>query len=252
MSERTEQLRIRTPEGVTFGLPLAGPVSRALAWGVDAIVVIGTTLFLSKFVALLNLIDGDFATGAAILFFFALSIGYRICMEWFWRGQTLGKRILKLRVVDEQGLRLRFSQIAIRNLLRPIDVLPVAYLVGGAACFFSERAQRLGDFAASTVVIRQPHFSEPDARQILGGKFNSLRAHAHLAARLRHKTPPAIAGLALTALQRRDGYDPAARVELFADLAADLKARVEFPIETVEGLSDEQYVRNCVDILFNS
>ena len=55
---------------------------------------------------------------------FAISVGYAIFTEWFWRGQTVGKRLLRLRVIEEQGLRLQFSQIVTRNLLRFVDMLP--------------------------------------------------------------------------------------------------------------------------------
>ena len=109
MSERSEQLRIRTPEGVTFGLPLAGPVSRALAWGVDAMAVIAATALLAKFLALFSLINEDFGIAIMLLSFFALSIGYRICLEWFWRGQTLG---------NYQEARTRRVHMTLDNYLR--------------------------------------------------------------------------------------------------------------------------------------
>ena len=68
--------------------------------------------------------------------FHLLSIGYAIATEWLWNGQTVGKRVLRLRVMDVQGFHLKFNQIVIRNLLRFVDSLPATYLVGGAACFF--------------------------------------------------------------------------------------------------------------------
>ena len=54
----------------------------------------------------------------AILVFFVAQIGYGFFCEWLWRGQTVGKWMLRLRVVDAYGLQLQFSQIVIRNLLR--------------------------------------------------------------------------------------------------------------------------------------
>jgi len=71
----------------------------------------------------LGLISFDFARAFTVLAYFVIQIGYGIVMEWFWRGQTLGKRLLRLRVIDSQGLRLQFSQIVIRNLLRFVDML---------------------------------------------------------------------------------------------------------------------------------
>ncbi|HYR57824.1 MAG TPA: hypothetical protein VEO95_04310, partial [Chthoniobacteraceae bacterium] len=124
------------------------------------------------------------------------------------------------------------------------------YAIGGAACLLSRRAQRLGDLAANTVVVRLLRHSEPDLDQLLAGKFNSLRQHPHLEARLRQRASPEEARLALQALVRRDELDPAARVQLFAGLAEHFKELVAFPLESVEAMPDEQYVRNVVDILF--
>jgi hypothetical protein len=201
-------------------------------------------------ISLLSLLSFGVAQAAQIILFFVLSLGYRIVLEWSWRGQTIGKRVLRLRVVDAQGLRLHFSQIVIRNLLRFIDALPLCYLVGGIACVVSRRAQRLGDFAANTVVIRHPKLAEPDLDQLLSGKYNSFHPYPHLEARLRQRISATEAGLALQALLRRDELEPAARLEVFQDLAAHFRAKADFPAAATDGLTDEQYVRNVVDVLF--
>jgi hypothetical protein len=67
----------------------------------------------------------------------------------------LGKRALRLRVVGDQGEPLRFSQAAIRNLVRIVDFLPVGYAVGVIAIFLNVKNKRLGDFAAGTLVVRE-------------------------------------------------------------------------------------------------
>jgi uncharacterized RDD family membrane protein YckC len=248
--ERSNRLVIRTPEGIVFSLLLAGPLSRFLAWGVDvgcvAVAVIGIGALLTG----LQWISLDLIRAVAVLAYFLVSIGYGIALEWSWRGQTVGKRLLRLRVVDAEGLRLQFSQIVIRNLLRFIDMLPAFYFVGGLACLASRRAQRLGDIAAGTIVIYTPKAAEPELDQVFAGKFNSLRGWPHLAARLRQRASPLEASLALQALLRRDEFEPAARLELFDEIAAHFRRLVEFPPEACEGITAEQYVRNCADILF--
>ena len=247
---KTNTLLIRTPEGIVFALALAGPVTRFFAWLVDvACLAVFSQLILSA-IRMLGWISEDFVTALGILLFFIAQTGYGIGCEWLWRGQTLGKRLLRLRVMDAQGLQHQFSQVVIRNLLRFVDALPVAYLVGGIACLVSQRAQRLGDLAANTIVVRHPQPRQPDLEQLLAGKFNSLRTSPHLAARLRQRVSPAEAAAALQALVRRDELEPVARVQLFAELAAHFKSLVEFPPESVEGITDEQYVRNVVDVLF--
>ena len=171
-------LRIRTPQGITFSLLLAGPITRLLALAVDLSCVVLAMQILATAAAGIGWMSTDIATALQILAYVALSIGYGTLTEWLWRGQTIGKRLLRLRVIDEQGLRLQFSQILIRNLLRAVDMLPGLYLVGGMAMLLSRRAQRLGDYAANTVVVRSERVLEPDLDQLLSGKFNSLRVGA--------------------------------------------------------------------------
>jgi uncharacterized RDD family membrane protein YckC len=251
-SARTNTLVVRTPEGIAFSLLLAGPVTRFLAWFIDLACIIALGMLVGSLLGLVGILDRDLAQAFTILAYFAISIGYGMALEWLWRGQTIGKRLLRLRVMDENGLRLQFSQIVIRNLLRFIDGLPVAYLVGGAACVLSRRAQRLGDFAANTILVRHPRMLEPDLDQLLAGKFNSFRDYPHLAARLRRQVSPAEARLAFQALLRRDELSPLARVELFGAIAGHFRSLLEFPPEATIGLTDEHYVRNVVEILFSS
>jgi hypothetical protein len=155
--------------------------------------------------------------------------------------------------MDVRGLRLQPYQIIIRNLLRAVDSLPAAYLVGGLTSLFNRYAQRLGDLAANTIVIRERRVVEPDLDVILEKvHYNSLRDYPHLAARLRQQAAPEEAELALQALMRRDALTPEARVALFEELAAHFRQKVTFPQEALEGVSDEQYVRNVVDVLFKA
>ena len=250
--EKTNTLTIRTPEGVVFSMLLSGPVTRFLAWVVDLASIAVISSIIGSVLGVFGILARDLATAASILAYFAVSIGYGIILEWTWRGQTLGKRLLGLRVMDEQGLRLQFSQIVIRNLLRFVDSLPSFYFVGGLVCLLSRRAQRLGDVAANTVVVWSPKILEPDLDQILSDKYNSFHDYPHLEARLRQAVSPQESGIALRALLRRDELDPLARVELFRDIAAHFKSIVEFPQEATDGIPDEQYVRNVVDILYRA
>ena len=243
-------LRIRTPEGVEFALPIAGPVSRALAYLVDFLLVVAIDALLIFLFSLLSLISRDLSEALLQVGLFALPIIYGVLAEWLWRGQTVGKRIFQLRVVDAEGLKLRPSQLILRNLLRAVDFLPFFYLVGGITTLLNRKGQRLGDLAAGTVVIRIPRFANPDLDAVLGGRFNSLRTQPHLAARVRQKIHAAEAAIALQALLRRDDLEPVSRISLFRSLADDFRAQVAFPPDIVESLTDEQYVRNVVDLLY--
>ncbi len=250
-SGRTNALAVRTPEGIEFSLLLAGPVVRFLAWGVDLACIGVAVMLIGGVVRLAAVVSLDVGMALAVLVNFAVSVGYAIVLEWLWRGQTLGKRLLRLRVMDEQGLRLQFSQVMVRNLLRVVDCLPLCYLAGGLSSLVTRHSQRLGDIAANTIVVRIPETFAPNLDKLPGDKYNSLRNYPHLAARLRQKVAGPDAAIAVRALFRRDELEAEARVELFRELAGHFRSLVRFPQEAVEGMSDERYVRNVVDIVFS-
>jgi uncharacterized RDD family membrane protein YckC len=249
---RASVVEIHTPEGVTFALPLAGPVSRLLALVVDGIVTTAAIIAIASVSGALAPLLGEYVAVAFILLYFGVQIGYGVLLEWMWNGRTLGKRALGLRVVDAQGLRLAFSQVLIRNLLRAVDSLPIFYLLGGIVCVLNPRLQRLGDMAAGTIVVRTRLLKLPALPAGQGSRQNSMRVYTALAARLRQKVEPELARTALDALRRRDELEPAARLKLFAEMATFFRSLVEFPEDATLYLTDEQYVWNVVEIIFES
>ncbi|MBS0659209.1 MAG: RDD family protein [Verrucomicrobia bacterium] len=248
---RTHALVIRLPEGVDFSLPLAGPMLRFLARAIDFMAEMAILSFVSKIVFMLAVVSRDLAMAIVTILYFLVPILYGIAFEWWMRGQTLGKRVMRLRVLDASGLRLRFSQVVMRNLLRAVDSLPALYLLGGFVCLASRRCQRLGDLAAGTIVVRLEPSEAPDLSRLgLESKFNTLREHPLVTARLRQQVDPATANTALRALLRRDQLEPTARLEVFAALAEHFRSLVKLPEEIATDLSDEALVRAVVDVVF--
>ncbi len=235
-----------------FSQWLAGPVTRFLAVFIDQLCIAVLMTLVGSLVNLVALISLGFSMAFWVIAYFVISIGYGIFFEWTWRGQTIGKKLFRLRVVDADGLKLQFNQIVVRNLLRFVDSLPAFYFVGGVVCWLNQKCQRLGDIAANTIVIRNPRVTEPDLDQLLAGKYNSLRQYPHLVARLRQRVSPAEADLVLQALLRRGEFEPVARVELFGNLAGHFRDKIEFPAEATDGVADEQYLRNVADVLYRT
>lgn len=245
-----KRIVIQTPEGVAFSLYLAGPFTRFLAWFVDVLVISGTSSVVISIASQFGALVGNVAIAFAVLFTFAFGFGYRIGMEWFFRGQTLGKRLLRLRVMDAAGLRLQFSQIVLRNLIRVVDMVPMSYALGGSVMLLSPRCQRLGDIAANSIVTYLPQDAPPDFAKVLPGKYNSFRDYPHLEGRLRQQISPEEADLVVRALLRREGLDPAARVAIYRALTEHIREKVSFPDAAIAGITDEQYLRNTVDSVF--
>jgi uncharacterized RDD family membrane protein YckC len=250
MSAGVRRLRVTTPEGVEFSFRIASPVLRLGALMIDWAVISSVWSIVALILAPLQIISQDAAQGVMIVTYFVLSRGYDVLMDYSWRGQTIGKRVMRLRVVDARGLRLTFAQCVMRNLLRFIDCLPFAYAVGGIASLVSAKGQRLGDLAAGTIVVHEAIEPAPDATVMGELRYNSLRGQAALVARLRRESTPEEARAAWQALARREQIEPAARLVLYAELAEHFRLRGQIPEALVDGLTDEQQVRNVVDVLY--
>lgn len=69
-------------------------------------------------------------------------------------GQTIGKRMMSIKVVDESGSSVDSGRILIRNVLRIIDWLPFLYIIGVILLSSSSGKQRLGDIVAKTLVVK--------------------------------------------------------------------------------------------------
>lgn len=246
------RLRLQTHEGIEFTRPIASPLIRMLASMVDYGIILGALEIIQFPFTLFNAIAFDVVQAIVILASFLLAIGYSIYFEWNHRGQTIGKRILQIQVINDQGLKLSFSQVVIRNLLRVIDQIPLFYFVGGLAASIDKSGRRLGDIIAGTVVIRISSPTPPIFETSEAEKFNSLRDKATLVARLRQEISPELAETALHAIQRRDELEPQARIGLFSTLSERIRSLVTIPEETLEGLSDERLVLNVVEVLFTS
>ncbi|MCF7498630.1 MULTISPECIES: RDD family protein [unclassified Pseudoalteromonas] len=139
---------VKLPEGVDIAITPAGVVSRSYAYIIDF-------LFRSLIMFVVSLVFsflGDAGQGIILIIYFITSWGYNIFFE-MKNGQTPGKKRLKIRVVQDNGLPASFSQIVVRNLLRPADMLPIGYFLGLVVMMFNSRFKRIGDWAAGTMVI---------------------------------------------------------------------------------------------------
>ena len=143
--------RVATPEGIELTLRLAGPVPRALAWSVDF-------LLRAAIVLVVMMIAGRFGrAGMGVVLITAFFVEW-ILPAWFeamWGGQTPGKRLFKLVVLNDDGTPVRWPGALTRNLLRAADFLPFLYGVGLIAMLLNRDFKRLGDLAAGTVVVYQ-------------------------------------------------------------------------------------------------
>ena len=111
---------VETPEGVTLRLAAAGLASRSLALLTDSL-VLGAVLF--AFAIGLSL-AGGFGQGMMLIVLFFCQWLYPVAFEVLNDGQTIGKRMLGLQVVHDDGTPVRLPASAVRNFLSVVDMLP--------------------------------------------------------------------------------------------------------------------------------
>lgn len=144
--------RVEAPEGVALALRPAGIGARCLAYTLDLLirmVVMGT----------LGAIVGSFkGVGQAfwLIGFFLLEWFYPVVFELSRSAATPGKMALGLRVVMDNGLPITAGASLVRNLLRAVDLMPAAYGFALLCLLVRHDFKRLGDLAASTLVVYRP------------------------------------------------------------------------------------------------
>ena len=160
-----QTVQVETPEHVVLSYSVAGVGSRALAALIDY------GLWLVTWLIIYNVLDPLFAKnaegeaesvlgmwvlGLIMLLAFASLWGYYVLFEGLRDGQTPGKRLMHLRVVQDGGYSVSFAASAVRNIVRAVDMQPAfLYVVGMLSIMISRSGKRLGDILAGTIVVEE-------------------------------------------------------------------------------------------------
>jgi len=211
-----DTITVSTPEGVDFELTLAGAGSRFVSALVDLLIQFALLLATVAGVRLV----GGYGDAAAALVSFVVVLGYDIAFEVLAAGRTPGKRLNGLRVVRSGGDPVGFITSAIRNVLRLVDFLPFAYVVGAVSILVTGRNQRLGDVAAGTLVVR-----DRVAKAQADSAFELLAAEQTAAWDTSAVTAEELAAVRRF-LERRNQIEREARLALGRTLAERLRPKV--------------------------
>ena len=148
-------LVVATPERVSFDYQVAGLGTRAIAQILDLLILTGVLVGLYFAAVAVGAAGFDVvAYLIAIIGSFVIIFGYFWTCEAFWSGQTVGKKVFRLRAVGDRGEPMTFIQAGIRNVVRIVDFLPYGYGVGVVVLFINGKGKRLGDLAAGTIVVK--------------------------------------------------------------------------------------------------
>ena len=164
------------PEGVPITLKVAPIGTRLAAQITDILVTLIGAVALLVLVIVIDLTDPDAIFGLGALLFFAIRVPYYAVSELVWNGQTLGKRLMSIKVVSEDGGPLTAHGLVARNLMKEAEIFlpatllftldettPVASLIAFGwilatlmVPLANPRRRRLGDMMAGTYVVQLP------------------------------------------------------------------------------------------------
>jgi uncharacterized RDD family membrane protein YckC len=222
-----------TPERIVFRYPLAGPFRRYFAYLIDVLIVLVAIVTVSVAVMVMSL--GSISSRGPILAAtFAIMWGYRVLCEVIWSGQTLGKRIVGIRVVSDRGVPITAAQAVLRNVVGWLDgTVPIAMpelttlflLAGLTSMLLTRKFQRLGDLAAGTMVVVEERRSRAPLVRVDEPAVRSLLPRLPL----RLNVSPELSRALSDYVKHRGRFGRARREEMAEHLARPLRARLGVP-----------------------
>jgi uncharacterized RDD family membrane protein YckC len=154
------ELSIVTTQNVHINFNTAHIGDRILAYVIDLVVkvayflvliyLIGNIGFVERF---FDSLDSDYSRIVLLVTFLLPYFLYSLVLESLWEGQTIGKRIMKIKVVKVDGFQASFGDYLIRWIFRLVDINITSGIIGLVSILFSSKNQRLGDMTAGTAVI---------------------------------------------------------------------------------------------------
>jgi uncharacterized RDD family membrane protein YckC len=174
MESLENKIEIITPENVKLEFEVAGLGSRFMALLIDVTViltVIGLLYWLIDYFEGVNY--GKFSELNSVyitillLMVFLIQYGYWVFFEMIFNGATIGKKIMNLTVIKKTGESINIIESIIRNLIRVVEFLPAFFFLGAVSILLSKKNQRIGDYAANTIVIRKSNQNETSLQELI-------------------------------------------------------------------------------------
>ena len=251
MTESDQQIdatiKIITPENIAFRYRIAGPYRRLPAFFIDFLIRIGVWTGFMVLAGILSqgiFFDQFFGMALSLILLFIMEWLYGGLFETFWNGQTIGKRVMGIRVLSIDGQPINGLQAMMRNILRFADMMPMVpyamvfdepspipiptFVLGLVTTLLTRRFQRLGDIVCGTMVVI-------DEKSWL---FEPAKLEDPRVAQLAAEIPPSFnisrtMGQALaTYVDRRQLFSPPRRREIARHIAEPLLPKFGLAADT--------------------
>lgn len=144
------ELQINTTQNVKINFTASGVGERLMAFIIDMLIKIGYITILNMSLGAFQDMDQWSQIGINTLLGLPI-IFYTLVLEALLEGQTIGKKIMKIKVVKIDGYQASLADYVVRWFFRIVDIY--IFGLGFFVILFSKRSQRLGDMAAGTSVI---------------------------------------------------------------------------------------------------
>lgn len=145
-------LAINTSQNVNIDFATASVGERILAFIIDFAILFAYYIVMAMFVSMIDFADYWSQAGFIGTLMLPMMF-YTLILENFLGGQTLGKKVVKIKVVKIDGFEAGFQDYFVRWVLRLIDIFASTGAVAIVSTVMSSKTQRLGDMAAGTAVI---------------------------------------------------------------------------------------------------
>jgi len=158
-----QTIRITTSQNIDIDYEIAGLGERIVAYIIDFAIflLIGILCLVSGAIVLGR--DSGLTTGIFILIFLALYVFYDLVCEIFMNGQSVGKRVMKIKVISLDGGQASVGQYILRWLFRIVDFAITSAACAVIAIAVTEKSQRIGDLVAGTTLVRTVPRTKIDA-----------------------------------------------------------------------------------------
>jgi uncharacterized RDD family membrane protein YckC len=237
--------QVLTPEKVPFTYRVAGLGARFLAWLIDSLLLAVLLVIGALFASVYENLREGFGILFMSVWMFGLTWGYYLLFEWLWSGQTPGKRLLGLRVIQWRGTSITFFEAAGRNILRFANIVPLFYALDFAVAANNRENRRLGDLLADTLVVHVERQGKPIQALTAATEADRVRL-TFLRQRLSQLTRDQKETL-LDLCLRRDQLRATERVRLFRATVNYLRERLDLAPGEFE--SDEKFVLQLAAVL---
>lgn len=240
---------IVTPENISFRYRVAGPFRRLPAFLIDLALRVAVWAALAFVLGLLGVFSagtGALSMAFLLIILFVMEWLYGGLLETFWNGQTVGKRVMGIRVLSVDGQPINGLQAMMRNILRAADMWPMipigvlsedpqmaaavvpTFAVGLVVPLLNDRFQRLGDLVCGTIVVVEERSFLLEAVKLEDPRVAQLASELPASFSVTQTMAKALA----TYVDRRHLFSPPRRREIARHVGEPLLKRFQLPADT--------------------